>query len=102
MGGEYLRGRWLLTVEFDDPTKVQGALEFWQESGRTEMREFVVYLTKRWSLELEEDFISALFIDGNTIQASDDVIDAFSGIQEWLIMHTSPVRVVLERVGPRS
>lgn len=115
-------GRWRMQVTFDDPEKVPGAMEYWQHHGRKEMREFVAFLAYRWGLDDREDFYDTLSIHGPgsagisdadcTVTATQDVIDDFSGIHEWLIatrspagrpiMHTSPVRIVFERVGERA
>lgn len=97
-------GRWVMTVTFDDPLTVRGAADFLMENGRKEMREFLVYLIDRWGLHDEEDLYDTLEIDDRacTVKISQDLIDPYVGVQDWLIMHTSPVRVTLVRVGERG
>ncbi len=96
--------QWVMTVVFGDPRTEPNAHEYLIQHGRSEMRALLDHLKERWGDDLEETIGGRpeAYIDSSRthVYLYQEMIDPFLGIQDWLIMNTSPRSIRLERVEP--
>jgi hypothetical protein len=94
------RDRWTLTVTFDSIADEIKAGFY--EGGIGEAAEFYQYIRRYWdageSAYLDED----TSLVGETVQATCGMLDPFIEPLQWLLMHSVPKSVLLERDGGRD
>ena len=92
--------RWLLTVTFDSIAETQTAGVY--EGGLGEAAEFYRYIREYWD-NGDPDFVDEVTsLTGETVTATCQILDPFEQPLEWLLTHTVPKSVSLERCDPRG
>ena len=93
MSGE--KKPWCLTIVFDSP--VAQARRMCPPVG-DELLQFVHEVMKHWSPNPDDlDMIDEIQILGRQVRLFPQVLDAIIEPMTWLLMHTIPVQVQLER-----
>lgn len=98
--------RWVITVDFDDPERVGRAREWRCDvdagNGLSEAQAYVAWLREHWGWdgeEFDELAAEAIRVLGDRVMATSEVWDDYGEILRWLIGMTSPVRVMIDRMG---
>ena len=84
---------WRLTVDFEPrESQEQDSPEYaWPYDHASRL---VAFIGERWS-RLPEDDDVRFADDGTQVVLESESIDAFADVFEWLLMHTTPIRVML-------
>ena len=91
--------KWTLTAEFDTAEEAikRGADEIGPGGEAEEFYRFVRKQAKKeWGF-LKEEVHECVEKDGDTVRVSLDLIDPFSTVYQWILFHSVPERVTLER-----
>jgi hypothetical protein len=91
--------RWLLHVVFD-PIDVQEQSNPEIAFPNDDASRFLMYLQQRWHEDLE-DLEEHTTWNEEEVRTYSPVIDSFSEVLEWLIMHTLPKEIRLTRMEER-
>lgn len=92
--------KWTLTVVFDSLEEAIRRGSDMSDMPKGEAEAFYRFIRKlakkEWGF-LKEEVHECVEKDGDTVRVSLDLIDPFSTVYQWILFHSVPERVTLER-----
>ncbi len=92
--------RWTLTAVFDSIEVTIAAGVY--EGGLGEAALFYAHVREYWEGLGEDQLDEDTLLEGDTVTATAPVLDNFEEPLRWLLVHTVPAIVTLERNGKRG